>query len=60
MNPTQIASEAIDYAIGLAIKLLGEGTARQTLIDRIEIVAARVAADAEAAARFGQVPPADG
>lgn len=58
MTPEEIAVEAIDYAIGLAIKVLGEDSARQTLIDRVEIVAARVAADAEAAARFGQVPPA--
>lgn len=58
MSPTEIAIQAIDYAIGLAIRLLGADQAKQTVVDRIEIVAARVAADAEAAARFGQTPPA--
>ena len=58
MTPLEIAIQAIDYAIALAIRLLGADTARQTLVDRVEIVASRVAADAEAAARFGQVPPA--
>ena len=58
MTPLEIAIQAIDYAIALAIRLLGADSARQTLVDRVEIVAARVAADAEAAARFGQAPPA--
>ncbi len=49
--------QLLDYAIGLIIKEVGIDSARQTIVDRIEIAAARAAADAEAAARFGQVPP---
>jgi hypothetical protein len=49
--------QVLDAIIALIVKEIGVDGARQTLIDRIEIAAARAAADAEAAARFGQVPP---
>jgi hypothetical protein len=58
VNELAIATGAVDYAVELAIRLVGEAAARKLTLERVEILAARLAADAEAAAKFGQVPPA--
>jgi len=47
----------LEGALELAFRVLGDVAARQLTAERVEIVAARVAADAEAAAKFGQAPP---
>jgi hypothetical protein len=47
-------------AITLAIRLLGENEARKLTWAQLEIVASRVAADTEAAAKFGKPTPPDG
>lgn len=57
MNPIDIVVGALDYAIKLGITLLGADQCKQVMIQRAEILAARAAADAEVAAKAGNVPP---
>lgn len=48
--------ELLDYVLGLIVREIGVDGARQTVQERVEIAAARAAADAEAAAKFGVAP----
>lgn len=47
----------LEYALEMAVRILGEAVARQVTSERMEIVAARVAADAAHAALTGETPP---
>lgn len=55
MNPVVMA--LLEGALELAFRVLGDAEARRVTAERVEIIASRVAADTEAAAKFGQVPP---
>lgn len=57
MTTEDIVIAALEYAFNLALRVLGLDRTKQLTTERLEIMAARIAADAEAAAKFGQAPP---
>jgi hypothetical protein len=56
MSTTTDVIAALDDAIVLVIKEVGVDVAKQSIVERVEIIIARIAADAEFAARTGQIP----
>ena len=57
MSTTSDTIAALDNAIKLVILEVGMDATKQTIVDRIEIVLARMVADAEMTAKLGQIPP---
>ena len=57
MSTTSDTIAALDNAIKLVILEVGMDATKQTIVDRIEIVLARMVADAEMTAKLGQISP---